>query len=808
MLVKNVTPFVHAAKVTSRRPPRPDMTFVVKGTFALRAGRLEPLEDQPPLTADLYAESDDERAGECLYPGDFADWKPTAEALLRGTARAPGRAPVAEMTVRFAVGAWSKALRVTGPRGWSDGLVSRASAPLPFTEVTLSYANAFGGPGYPANPVGRGFETSEAPSIEIPGEPLRRESRPIPASFGPINPAWSPRAGKMGTRYGEAWRKERAPYYAEDFDWTFFQAAPADQQLPGYLRGDEEVVLQGVVHPATGVDASTLRCRLPGVRVRVFARDDQARQREVPMALDTLYVDADAATVTLLWRGVAPVREHDLADVKTVLVASEPLGSEQPLAHYTEMLDAFADDPTGVKGAIPGDLLELQERQRKLQAGEPLGDEAEIAAMDPVSATMRRSLGSYAAAEQASITATLQRSGPLPEQAAVEIAKSAPKGPPDDPPPAIIKKPGKLPNLGLVHTVRELMGRVAEAKKALRGQEHRPEVAAELARLDELDAIPHDPRLPQLDPGYHPPGPLSTDAPGPYANLKERDLSGLDLRGADLRGADLEDALLIGTNLRGANLTGANLRRAVLYRADVGLARLDEADLTDANLAALIGEGASLRDAIVEMAFFEDANLVEAVLDGARGEYPGFARADLSRASARGATLTRADFSEARLDDASFAGATLTSTTFEDASGARLDLTRASLDGARFPGAKLIEARLGEARGHRTIWTKAVLDRADLEATWLTTSFFEDLSAVGARLVRANLREARLLRADLSRADLTDANLFEADLTRARVDKTRLVRAHLYGASLHQASGAGCDLTDAVLRRSTLEAPR
>lgn len=803
MLVKNVTPFVHAAKVTSRRPPQPEMTFVVKGTFALGAGSLQPLDDQPPLTADVYAEGDEERAGECLYPGDFADWKANAEVLLHGSCHAPGGRPTPEANVRFAVGAWSKQLRVTGPRGWSDGLVSRASAPLPFTTMELSYANAFGGPGYDANPVGRGFGTREAPSVELPGEPLRPESRPVPASFAPINPAWPPRVGKRGTKYGPAWRKERAPYFAEDFDWTFFHAAPADQQLPGYLRGDEEIVLQGLL-----ADRASLRAKLPGLRVRVFAKDAEQRFRELTMVLDTLFVDAEAATVTLLWRGLLPVREHDLTDVKTVLVASEPLGKEEPVDHYRAKLEAFADDPTGLKAAIPGDLLELQERQRMLKAGEPLPDEAEIAKMDPISATMRRSLGTYALAEQASITAKMTANGGLPAQAKEELAKNPPKGSGDQPPTPVIKKPGKLPSLGLVHTVRALMLQVEEAKKsaakALEGQEPRPEVAAKLA---ELDAIPHDPRLRQLDPHYHPPGPLSTDAPAPYANLAQRDLSGLDLRGADLRGANLEDAILIKTNLRGANLSGANLRRAVLYKADVGLANLEGADLTDANLAEVIAEGANLREAIVEFAFFEKANLVEADLSGAKGEYTCFASADLSRAKAHRAAITRADFTAAQLEGASFAGATLTSTTFEDASCFRLDLTKSSLDGTRFPATSLVEARFTEARGHRCIFRGAKLDRADLEGAWLTTSFFEDVSAVGTRFVRANLRRAHLQRADLTRADLSDVNLFEADLTRSKLEKTKFHRAHLYGASLHQASGAGCELTDANLRRSTLEAP-
>ena len=67
-----------------------------------------------------------------------------------------------------------------------------------------------------------------------------------------MNPAWPQRAPKVGKDYGARWRKERSPYYAEDFDWTYFNAAPADQRLPGYLRGDEPLVFQNL-HPTAQV---------------------------------------------------------------------------------------------------------------------------------------------------------------------------------------------------------------------------------------------------------------------------------------------------------------------------------------------------------------------------------------------------------------------------------------------------------------------------------------------------------------------------------------------------------------------------
>ena len=45
------------------------------------------------MTSDTYLDDDAERAGECLYPSDFADWKPHAEVMLRGTCHTPPASP-------------------------------------------------------------------------------------------------------------------------------------------------------------------------------------------------------------------------------------------------------------------------------------------------------------------------------------------------------------------------------------------------------------------------------------------------------------------------------------------------------------------------------------------------------------------------------------------------------------------------------------------------------------------------------------------------------------------------------------------
>ena len=111
-------------------------------------------------TAETYRDGDDDRQGECIYPGDFADFKLNAEVMLRGTCHTPNQAPIPECPVRFAVGGWSKSLRVVGPRVFSGHVAGASSkGPVPFTRIPLTYENAFGGPGYDQNPVGKGHGT-------------------------------------------------------------------------------------------------------------------------------------------------------------------------------------------------------------------------------------------------------------------------------------------------------------------------------------------------------------------------------------------------------------------------------------------------------------------------------------------------------------------------------------------------------------------------------------------------------------------------------------------------------------------------
>jgi hypothetical protein len=237
---------------------------------------------------------------------------------------------------------------VVGARTW--GVTGSPSEPAAFSKMALTWANAFGGPGYAKNPVGKGVDGVDVPNVEYPQAPVRgRNDAHEPATFGPISPHWPARATMVGDDYGPKWRAQRSPFYAEDFDWRYFHCASADQRLRGYLHGDEEVTLQNL-HP----EAAVLSFRLPALRVRVFAKGTDGTFREVPMSLDTLFVDGDEGKVYLTWRGLDAVRQVDLSDVATMLVAAERL-HEPPggLDSYREQLEAFERDPVGLEGKLP-----------------------------------------------------------------------------------------------------------------------------------------------------------------------------------------------------------------------------------------------------------------------------------------------------------------------------------------------------------------------------------------------------------------------------------------------------------------------
>jgi hypothetical protein len=294
------------------------VVVVVKGTFTIpKDPTKEPVlaEEQVPLVdADVFTGEPGLSAP--LYESDYAPRKPRCDILLNGSAYAPGGRPTDRVSVSLRVGSWQKSFDVVGNRVWNRGvLLVTPTDPLPFTMMPISYNSAFGGVDrsmkdrakhhwYPTNHAGVGYhEYLDAKFID--GKPLpnaeetgRRITDPRgkynPMAFGPIGRAWQPRPKYAGT-YDQKWLDEVFPFLPADFQETYYQAAPADQQID-YPKGGEEVELTNLTR-----DGQTV-FRLPKADVPVEFYPRRGDTIPTTALADTLLLEPDLGHFTISWR--------------------------------------------------------------------------------------------------------------------------------------------------------------------------------------------------------------------------------------------------------------------------------------------------------------------------------------------------------------------------------------------------------------------------------------------------------------------------------------------------------------------------
>ena len=340
MKLENQTPFAAHALPLTGPGNQPLLVVVVKATFDMSSAPEIRLADemQPIAFGDELVES--ERGMLTSWEADLAPYKPLTDVLVAGRARAPRGKPCPSLDVRLRVGPVDKTLRVFGARRWRrHGLGGDLgpSEPGLFDEQEIGYPQAFGGTDAARgavcleNPLGVGFfakkakkkdvEGSPLPAVEDPRQLIRAwQDQPRPAGFGCLGRGWQPRVARLGT-YDERWQKERAPEPPADFSSRFFNAAPDDQQVEGFLRGGEAVEIRHMT------PEGKLAFRLPEMRPEVTALRHGRRQAgSVVMNLDTVGLQVDALRLILVWRGGCEIRSLGDSDVAEVAVGTVGAG--------------------------------------------------------------------------------------------------------------------------------------------------------------------------------------------------------------------------------------------------------------------------------------------------------------------------------------------------------------------------------------------------------------------------------------------------------------------------------------------------
>ena len=699
------------------------MTFVVKSTYDHAPGETARLSEvQLPPSGDETYDDDEEGAGSLRRASDAAFFKPRADILLVGSAQAPRGVPVPLLRVSLQVGAMSKVIGVLGQRRVGGQWAGRFGMPdpEPFARMPLRYENAFGGPGDPRNPVGKGRDGMEFPNLEFPGKLVKDlTGNHEPACFAPLRPDWSPRCDAAGTYTGD-WFEKRWPCYPDDFDWSRFNAAPRDQQVEGYLRGDEMVVMENL-HP----EAPLCECRLPGVRTRIFIEvmspsvPGSTGFVEGPVNLDTLWIDMDRQQLCLVWRGVAGIRSEEGDEIENLVIVSEPLASP------------------------PASVDEVRMRFREfLERGDPDEDEFEL--MDP--GGPEPELGFDPDEEEAKAVEEMRKSL---REAGLD---------PDD-----VLAEGRKRDL-------ELLGSLMK-KYDLDVAIHYPLSREDVERMLAAGESFAGRNLSGTDlSGLHFQG----------VDFKEANLMGARLENARLTDADLRDASMgevrangscwMKVNLEGADLTGSDLANAEFSEVSMAGTLAEQATFRGARF-----HGCRARQAVFSEGDFAGARFVqcdlsaadfsEAVLEGARIE-----RCDLSEASlggVRGATVHVTDSiltllraaEKARFCNAVFERCTGTGTHWEES-----DLTEA----------RFVCCDLENANFEKCTMVRANLDAADLKNANLRKS---DLA--GASLRATNLFLAGMQGANLTGADFRGANCYGVDLLNATLHQSNFEEANV-----------------------------
>ena len=756
-----------------------NLTLVLKGTFRLQNGSVCVQEqDLQDLSGDELFEIEGKES--LKYPSDFVPFKPRADILLMGSAHAPDGRPVTHLEVAVRVGELKKALLVVGDRSWQLRFLfrTRCSNAATFKSMLIAYQRSYGGGKSKRNPVGLGYDKKRLPNLESRDYPIRKRSdRPLPAGFGPIALDWEPRRSKVGTYRGN-WLKERWPWLPDDFDWSYFNAAPENQQIEGYLRGDEELEFQNLHsrHPI-------YRSRLPGLRARAFVEidlpDSQPEFREMKMNLDTLWIDMDTEKLVLVWRGLTPVRSLKFKEVTHLAALTEPLTS--PVRPKEEMREWMRQKIREERGEGPPSPEEAAEEAADKASRESFVKD--MAAMDKEKAELEKEFaGSEEEAEKQ-----------LEQEKARLIAEGVD--------PKILDQPPKP------QTVAEMKAQLAS--EVARLSETDPQAAAKLAgveeELDELEAMEKEFAALEAE-DVPPPSPEAVQAavaqgkPMTGADLSGLDFSNRDLFGGDFSDADFSKANLSNTKLVNCRLVGANFSEANVTGADFTQAVLDSADFSEAKL-----EGAKFPGTSIEGASFSEQQLQGVDFSDCKGRHPNFSSSNLAGANFARAKLPQADFCRANVKAANFVQAELVSADFGGATAMGINMEKADLTNLRaaeksnFTGGKF-----REAKAPTSIWEGAILDQADYTRAVLTGALFEEASVKETRFDRADLTKAAFDDAQAQKAILTNANLLRASFNRTNLTEASLAGSNLYEASFWETVFHHTNIDGANVKRTSI----
>ncbi|NIM98423.1 MAG: DUF2169 domain-containing protein [candidate division Zixibacteria bacterium] len=793
--------------------------------------------------------------------------KPRGEVLVIGRCFAPGGKPVPACEVRLQMGLVDKTLYVFGDRFWrrKGGILKTISDPLPFTEMDISYENAFGGPDYKKNPLGKGHapvksDTGETvhplPNIEDPRDLIDSpKNMPDPAGFAPIDLTWPQRMDKVGT-YDQKWLEELFPGLAADMDPTYFNTAPEDQWMDAFFKGDELFEIKGM-HPGKIV----LQARLPGIKSRCFMNQKNQEGeafKEIKTSLDTVWLFPHAEKGIILWRGVTEIQTDDAEDILHMLVAYERINEEpRSLEHYRQALLKRLDEEKGA--------LYMLDEKDLIPPGEKSGLAALIGDIkkeeDALSRNMKKKAEKEKEKAEKKKQEAMKKMEELCEKHGLDPKKVIPPPPPPHP-----KMPEIDPNNLNPDEIMRFMKQaeadaMARKEKAMADAMARKEQAEKKIReLCDKQGLDFDKVMAKLQ-AEKPKRPVFS-ADKTVEKLKkaketiEKQVNeacarlGIDYDTAiaqakeqpagktfpiieaveRVRKLDPDDPEMLEKLKLAEEKSKEAYKKTAHHLPKPEPLSPEEADRLKHEFLAMHAQGQRFEGKDFAGVDLSGMDLQKADLRGIYLEGANLSGADLTGADLSGAVLAWADLSGAKLNSAKMqetclASANLTNTEVKDADLTEGVLSKSNLTGADFSGTTLDKVELMEATfGNtnlsntslaETIFLETDFSEADFSGADLTGTNFikpklDGVNFSGAKAEGVNFIEASCEKAVFKKADLTNArfpknaNLKRADFTGAVLDNANLMEADLTQASFGKASLNNANLMKANFNKADL----
>ncbi len=773
--------------------------------------------------------------------------KQRAEFLVGGRAWKDAAQAGNLCRVSVRLGQVEKSLNVFGDRFFEGDTVT---SPLPFDCIPLSWAAAFGGEGFPENPLGKGYSSTRdedgrkrypLPNIEYGDDMLARPGgRSRPAGFGTVPLEWPQRQRLAGT-YDDRWLKSDYPGLASDIDWRFFNMASPDQQFDQAFKGDEGYSLKNL-HP----QKNRIEGQLPGFSARCFLRRSAADQlEELTCRLTTVWFLPEAEQAILIWHASVEVEAPDASDVGELLIAAEHSDRPRDMAHYREVYQRRMDQEWGGIAALEESAL----------VPEDAVDESALLRPDPVpvKSNPRFDFMNHRMARERNEGELRIRKALEPLGANIPVLSEPDIG---FEPDALAERPlSELP--AVINSLRRLH-QEKQKEVALKQREGLAQIEAEMQSLSErvVGAEVKTGRTRSSAPVVR----ASEEHSKIQAQLDSISSPGFDktaltdaLLGSDMRQAlEMAENQSIAAYQRSAHLLdemadteqgreiAAKLRESIRRQHMLACRDFSRADFSDQSL-----DGLNLSSAFLESARFENASLLSCLFDKAvlsRSDFSGvdcrdvsFVEANLGRSSWRRARLEDCELSGAELYEADFTGSSVARCSFKNASMMNCILDESSLMDCSFSDwlftdASLREITLTGSSLGMVVFVNMSLDRINLDGTSIDQlvlinsrvsglsfraarldsfvvcgdSVFKDCDFSEADMANANLRGAVLERCDFSGANLTGSDFSDCSAAGSTFERVRARNARFVNACLNEVVFKSSDLMEAMLERADI----